>query len=88
MWLAFHVVQMLILFLPIFSWFLYLDIDPEPWTQPLPLYMATVGNAIFHLFFAKFLVIFLHFTAVFLFKVKGSRGVERWINQWMNEKFA
>ena len=72
-------------FLPIFSWFLYLDIDPERWTQPLPLYMATVGNATFHLFFTKFLVIFLHCTSVFLLRVKASRGVERWINESMNQ---
>ena len=73
---------------PLFSWFLYLDIDPGSWTQPLQLNMAPGSNTIFHLFFPNFLVIFHHFTGVFLFKVKCSRGVERWINQWINENFA
>ena len=65
-----------LIFCPFFTWFLYLDINPEPGTQPLQLHMAPLSNIIFHLFFPNFLVIVLHCTGVFLFKVKGSRGVE------------
>ena len=96
---------------------LYLNMDPEPSTQPLQYhstatedifsdFLATFhliaifrywpwilntasptqhGNTIFHLFFANFLVIFHHFIGVFLFKVKCSRSVERWINQSINQ---
>ena len=65
-----------LIFCLFFTWFLYLDINPEPRIQPLQLHMAPLSNIIFHSFFPNFLLVVLHCTGAFLFKVKGSRGVE------------
>ena len=107
------------------SFVLYLDMDPEPSTQALQGHgnrkyhsyflgifsnflaifqlvsifrywpwtlntasMATVSSTVFPWFFLNFPMIFLHFICVFLFKIKSSHSVERWINQSVNEKFA
>ena len=57
--------------------FPYLDINPEPWTQPLQPHGNIQQCSYFQLFFPDFLAIFPDFTATVLCKVKSSHGVER-----------